>query len=65
LSIGTSSDSKGVSNEKLEKLLGFEFLLGTSNLDEIWARYLYLHLVTKSTHGEEFDVQSRNFLTQI
>jgi hypothetical protein len=26
---------------------------------------LYLHLVTNSTHGEEFEVQSRNFLTWI
>jgi hypothetical protein len=39
-----------------------EFLFGTSNLDEIWIRYLYLHLVTNSTHGEEFEVQPRNFL---
>jgi hypothetical protein len=26
---------------------------------------LYLHLVTNSTHGEEFEIQSRNFLTWI
>jgi hypothetical protein len=31
-------------------------------LDETWTRGLYLHLVTNSTHGEEFEVQSRNFL---
>jgi hypothetical protein len=34
-------------------------------LDEFLTRYLYLHLVTYSTHGEEFEVQSRNFLTRI
>jgi hypothetical protein len=26
---------------------------------------LYLHLVTNSTHREEFEVQSRNFLSRI
>jgi hypothetical protein len=68
-SIGTSSDLKLISNKKLEKLLGLkiqknflEFLLETSNWDQIWTRYLYLHLVTNSTHGEEFEVQIRNFL---
>jgi hypothetical protein len=30
-----------------------------------WTRYLYLYLVSNSTHGEEFEVQSRNFLTWI
>jgi hypothetical protein len=34
-------------------------------VDETWRRYLYLHLVSNSTHGEEFEVQSRNFLTWI
>jgi hypothetical protein len=34
-------------------------------LNEFWTRYLYLHLVTNSTHGEEFELQSRNFLTWI
>jgi hypothetical protein len=32
-------------------------------LDEIWTRYLYLHLVTNSTRGEEFGVYTWNFLT--
>jgi hypothetical protein len=30
-------------------------------LDETWTRDLYLHLVTNSTHGREFKVQTRNF----
>jgi hypothetical protein len=34
-------------------------------LDETWTRDLYLHLVTNSTHDEEFEVQSRNLLTWI
>jgi hypothetical protein len=40
-----------------------EFLLGTSNLNETWTRDFYLHLVTNSTHDEEFEIQTRNFLT--
>jgi hypothetical protein len=70
LSIGTSSYSKWISNEKSEKLLGFEFdqnlmefHLGIFNLGDTWTRDLYLHLVTNSIHGEEFRVQTRNFLT--
>jgi hypothetical protein len=35
------------------------------NLDETWKRDLYLHLVTNSTLGKEFEVQSRNSLTWI
>jgi hypothetical protein len=52
------------------KALGFEFeenlmefLLGTTNLNEIWTRDFYLNLVTNSTHEEEFEIQTRNFLT--
>jgi hypothetical protein len=40
-----------------------EFLLGTSNLDEIWTMDFYLHLVTNSTHDEEFEVPTRKFWT--
>jgi hypothetical protein len=49
---------------EFERIL-MDFLLGTSNLDETWTRDLYLHLVTNSTHDEEFEVQSRNLLTWI
>jgi hypothetical protein len=52
------------------KALGFEFeenlmefLLGTTNLNEIWTRDFYLNLVTNSTHEEEFEIETRNFLT--
>jgi hypothetical protein len=34
-------------------------------LDETWTRDLYLHLLTNSTLGKEFKVQTRNFLTWI
>jgi hypothetical protein len=33
-----------------------EFHLGTSNFDETWTKDLWLHLVTKSTLGKEFEV---------
>jgi hypothetical protein len=53
-----------------EKLLGlkfnrnyYNFFLKILILDETWTRHLFLHLVTNSTHGEEFEVQSRNILT--
>jgi hypothetical protein len=39
--------------------------LESSNLDETWTGEFYLYLGTNSTHGEEFEVQSRNFLTWI
>jgi hypothetical protein len=42
-----------------------EFLLGTSNLNEIWTNDFCLYLVTNSTHGKEFEVQTRNFLACI
>jgi hypothetical protein len=65
-SIEMSSDSKCILSENsvwAKNLI--EFLLGTSNLDEIWKRLLYLHLLTNSTLGEEFEIQCRNFLTWI
>jgi hypothetical protein len=34
-------------------------------LDETWTRDLYLRLLTNSTLGKEFKVQTRNFLTWI
>jgi hypothetical protein len=40
-----------------------EFLLRTLNLNEAWTRDFYLNLVTNSTHEEEFEIQTRNFLT--
>jgi hypothetical protein len=40
-----------------------EFFLGTSNFYETWTEGFCLHLVTNSIHDEEFDVQSRNFLS--
>jgi hypothetical protein len=68
--IGTSLDSEWISNENSDNFLGLKFNriyynFLTSNLDEIWKRFLYLHLLTNSTHGEEFKVQSRNFLTRV
>jgi hypothetical protein len=55
--------------KKSEKLLGLEFnRISSWNLhilDESWKRYLYSHLVSNSTHGEEFEVPSRKFLTWI
>jgi hypothetical protein len=33
-----------------------EFLLRTSNLNEIWTKASCLHLGTNSIHGEEFEV---------
>jgi hypothetical protein len=30
-----------------------------------WARDMYLHLDTNSTHDKEFEIQTRNFLTWI
>jgi hypothetical protein len=36
--------------------------LESSNWDETWTRDLHLHLVTNSTHGKEFEVQTKNFL---
>jgi hypothetical protein len=30
-----------------------------------WARDMYLHLDTNSTHDKEFKIQTRNFLTWI
>jgi hypothetical protein len=40
-----------------------DFLLGTSVFDETWAKDFCLHLDDDSTHGKEFVVQTRNFLT--
>jgi hypothetical protein len=40
-----------------------DFLLRTSIFYETWIKVFCLHLVTNSTHDEEFDVQTRNFLT--
>jgi hypothetical protein len=59
--IVSSSDSKWISNEKSEKLLGLEFNRISSwnfNLNEIWTRYLYLHLVSNSTQVKEFEVSN-------
>jgi hypothetical protein len=69
-SIGISSNSKWILNENYEKLLClkfnricYNFNLKSSNCVETWTRELYLNLVTNSIHGEEFQVQTRNFLT--
>jgi hypothetical protein len=40
-----------------------DFLLGISNFYETWIKVFCLHLVTNSTHDEEFEVQIRNLLT--
>jgi hypothetical protein len=40
-----------------------EFLLGTSDFDEIWAKDIRLHLDDNSTRENEFEVQTRNSLT--
>jgi hypothetical protein len=66
--IETSSDSKLILNGKSRKFLGFEIqwnlmdlLLGTLDFDEIWAKDICLYLDDNSTHGKEFEVETKNF----
>jgi hypothetical protein len=40
-----------------------ELYLGASNLDETWTKEFHLNLVTNSTHEEEFEIETKNFLT--
>jgi hypothetical protein len=55
--------------KKIEKLLGFKFIRVYYNFFlklHIGVKFgVYLHLVTNSTHEEEFEVKSKNFLTRI
>jgi hypothetical protein len=68
-SIETSLDSNWISNKKIREASRFkiqsnllEFLLGTSNLNEIWTKGSCLHLGINSIPREEFEVQTMNFL---
>jgi hypothetical protein len=63
--IETSSGSNWTLNDKSGKLLGFEFdrnlmefLLVTSDFDEIWEKDICLHLDENSTHEKEFEVSN-------